>query len=127
MAGHRHKRVNRDKGLRSEQRALDYLLAEGLTLLSRNYRCRLGEIDLVMKDQDCLVFVEVRYRAANRFADAAGSVDLRKQVKIRRTAQYYLGRHRELTDYPVRFDVVAFDGAEVDQCRLQWTKDAFRV
>jgi len=127
MAGHEPKRVNRDKGLRSEQRALDYLLAAGLTLLTRNYRCRQGEIDLVMTDSNCLVFVEVRYRASNRFADAAGSVDLRKQAKIRRTAQNFLGRHLGLTDAPVRFDVVAFDGAEVDQCRLQWTKDAFRV
>jgi putative endonuclease len=87
----------------------------------------MGEIDLVMTDANCVVFVEVRYRAANRFATAAGSIDHRKQVKIRRTAAYFLGRHRELADCPVRFDVIALDGADAEQCTLQWTRDAFRA
>ena len=130
MAGNVRKRVNREKGSRSEQVALDYLRAKGLELLTRNFRCRLGEIDLVMRDDACLVFVEVRYRAANRFGTAASSVDNRKQAKIARTARLFLGRNPALADRTVRFDVVAFDGADGhdnDKGRLQWIKDAFRV
>jgi len=115
------------KGARAEQLALDYLRQQGLTSLSRNFRCRFGEIDLVMRDAECLVFIEVRYRSANRYASAALSVDARKQAKIVRTATYFLSRNQYLSDCPVRFDVVAFDSPEDDRDKLQWTKDAFRV
>jgi putative endonuclease len=102
----------------------------------------MGEIDLVMQDQDCLVFVEVRYRKANRFASAAASevryrkanrfasaaasVDGRKQHKLALAAAAFLGRHPQYCNHPVRFDVVAFDAAADDRCTLQWLKDAFR-
>lgn len=130
MAGYLRKRIDRERGSRSEQFALDHLLAKGLELHTRNFRCRLGEIDLVMRDDNCLVFVEVRYRTANRFAGAVLSVDTRKQAKIARTAGFFLGKHPGFADHPVRFDVVAFDGSpgdEYDKGTLQWIKDAFRV
>ena len=119
--------MSRDKGTRYEQLALKHLKSNGLKLVEQNFHCRLGEIDLVLRDDNCLVFVEVRYRSSNRFASAALSVDERKQAKIARTAAMFLGKNPRLSNCPVRFDVVAFDSAESDQGTLQWTRDAFRV
>lgn len=114
-------------GDRWEQRALEYLLSRGLEKIAENFRCRLGEIDLIMLDSECLVFVEVRYRRSNRFATAAASVDGLKQRKLLRAATAFLARNPQYCDAPVRFDVVAFDAASDDQCTLQWLKDAFRA
>ncbi len=109
-----------------ENLALEHLSSSGLELITQNFRCRMGEIDLVMLDQDCLVFVEVRYRKANRFASAACSVDRHKQRKLVRAAAAFLGKHAHYYDHVVRFDVVAFDAVSDDQCTLQWLQDAFR-
>jgi putative endonuclease len=79
-----------------------------------------------MRDGRCLVFVEVRYRNANRFANATISVDRNKQHKLWRTANAYLGRHPQLADLPVRFDIVALDRLEGNNVTITWTKDAFR-
>lgn len=114
------------RGAHWERVALEHLVSRGLERVAENFRCRLGEIDLVMLDGDCLVFVEVRFRRANRFAGAAASVDGHKQRKLVRTAAAFLARHPEYCDRTMRFDVVAFDAANDDQCRLQWLKDAFR-
>jgi putative endonuclease len=86
----------------------------------------MGEIDLVMLDPDCLVFVEVRFRTANRFASAAGSIDGHKQRKLTRAAAVFLGRHPQYSEHAVRFDVVAFDAAADGGYTLQWLQDAFR-
>ena len=114
-------------GDRWEKRALQHLLSCGLEKIAENFRCRLGEIDLIMLDRECLVFVEVRYRRSNRFATAAASVDGLKQRKLLRAATAFLARNPQYCDAPVRFDVVAFDAASDDQCTLQWLKDAFRA
>jgi putative endonuclease len=119
--------MSRDKGARYESLALKHLLKNGLVLVERNFHCRQGEIDLIMRDGNCLVFAEVRYRASNAFASAAHSVDNRKQAKIARTAEMYLARKPALGHYRVRFDVIAFDNTESDQGTLQWIRDAFRV
>ena len=119
--------MSRVKGTRYESLALKHLKANGLQLVEKNFYCRLGEIDLILRDRECLIFVEVRYRSSNRFASAAHSVDDRKQAKIARTAAMYLARRPELSCCTVRFDVVAFDDAESDQGTLQWIRDAFRV
>jgi putative endonuclease len=79
-----------------------------------------------MQDERCLVFVEVRYRTSNRFADATMSVDQRKQQKLIRTAEAFLGRHPEYADSTVRFDIVALDRTEGNNATIRWTKDAFR-
>ncbi len=113
-------------GAHWENQALEHLSSSGLKLLCENFRCRMGEIDLVMLDQDCLVFVEVRYRKSNRFASAACSVDRHKQRKLARAAAMFLGRHPQYCNHVVRFDVVAFDATPNDQCTLQWLRDAFR-
>ena len=113
-------------GGRWEKLALEHLSCSGLELIGKNFRCRLGEIDLVMLDLDCLVFVEVRYRKANRFASAATSVDRHKQRKLARAAAFFLTQHPQYCHHAIRFDVVAFDAAADHQCTLQWLQDAFR-
>ena len=111
-------------GNRAEQLAYRYLLHKGLMPVARNFRCRGGEIDLIMLDTDCLVFVEVRYRSSTRFATAGLSVDQRKQRKIIRTAAMFLSRNSRFGNHIMRFDVIAIEGQ--DSPVLDWIKDAFR-
>jgi putative endonuclease len=123
-------------GERTEQLALDHLQAAGLALVARNFRCRVGEIDLVMLDGDCLVIVEVRCRqsappagsrfAAARFPSAIQSIGPHKQRKLTRAALFFLGKYKSFRNHKLRFDVVAFDGLVPAQYTLQWVKDAFR-
>jgi putative endonuclease len=113
-------------GRRAEQLALDYLLGRRLRLIERNFRSRFGEIDLVMVDGDCLVFVEVRYRRASRFGSASASVDRHKQRKLIQAASLYISGRRRCADQTTRFDVVAIDGGNDAVPRVQWIKDAFR-
>lgn len=106
-------------GDRNEQQARAYLERQGLSLIAQNVRCKRGELDLVMRDQDTLVFVEVRYRASERFGGAAASVSTTKQARITAAAAYYLQRHP--ANLPCRFDVVAIDGAGT----INWIRHAF--
>ena len=105
-----------------EDRALDYLRAQGLRLAARNYRTPGrggGEIDLVMWDRDgTLVFVEVRKRASARYGGAAASVGAVKQRRIVFAARHYLLRLRSLP--PCRFDVVSMENGAI-----QWMRAAF--
>lgn len=94
-------------GLLGEELALAHLQTHGLKLVARNYRCKLGEIDLVMLDGQTLALVEVRCRANNDYGGAAASVDWRKQQRLARAAEHLLMKRSELKRYPARFDVVA--------------------
>jgi putative endonuclease len=117
-------RQRKEAGLEAEDDALRHLVQHGLKLVVRNYRCRVGEIDLVMLDGATLVIVEVRYRASHRYGGAAASVTKHKQKRIINAARYLLVTRRELQRFPVRFDVVAIDslgGA------VEWIRDAFTV
>ncbi|MEH8019886.1 YraN family protein [Rheinheimera metallidurans] len=105
-----------------EQLALDYLQNQGLQLVQRNFQCKLGEIDLVMREGSCLVFVEVKYRASNAFGGAAAAVTRSKQQKLLRTSRWYLQQHR-LTEQTCRLDVMAIEGQAPYQ--YQWIKNAF--
>lgn len=107
-------------GAQKERVAEDYLRARGLRLLARNHRCRHGELDLVMRDGDALVFVEVRYRKRSGYGSAAESVDRHKQRRLSAAAGHYLQAHPSVL--PCRFDVVAISGE-----RVQWIKNAFDV
>ena len=109
------------RGKEAEDRACQFLLAQGLHVLFRNYRLRGGEIDLVCRDTSHLVFVEVRYRANDRFGGAIHSIDWRKQERIIRTARHYMLVHH--VDMPVRFDVIAMTGKD----DIQWIKHAFEA
>lgn len=95
-------------GRLGEERALAHLTGHGLTLVDRNFLCKVGEIDLIMRHGAHLVFVEVRRRAGRKFGGAAASVTPAKQQRLIRAAQCYLLRYRTLP--PCRFDLVAIDG-----------------
>ncbi|MGI9236995.1 MAG: YraN family protein [Woeseiaceae bacterium] len=111
-------------GKQAERTALRFLVRNGLTLVTRNYRCRGGEIDLIMLDGECLTFVEVRCRTSAHFSAPELTVDSRKQRKLLRTAAMFIGRRRRYALHTIRFDVVAITGrAEVD---IRWIEDAFR-
>jgi putative endonuclease len=104
----------------AEDRALSFLVGRGLGLVARNVASRLGEIDLVMRDGETLVFVEVRSRSRADFGGAAASVGPAKQRRLRREAQRYLVAHFGDRWPACRFDVCALDGAAID-----WIRDAF--
>ncbi|MGA7799761.1 MAG: YraN family protein [Gammaproteobacteria bacterium] len=110
-------------GRQAEDAACHYLERRGLRLVARNYRCRRGEIDLIMEDRDNLVFIEVRYRRTLRFGGGAESVDRRKQARIIACASYYLQQHPDLAARPARFDVVAITAGG----KVSWIPDAFRT
>lgn len=99
-----------ERGDAAEARALAWLQARGLRCLARNYRCRLGEIDLIMQDGDTVVFVEVRQRRSARFGGAAASITPAKQARLTLTAEHYLQTLSSVP--PCRFDAVLFDGAQ---------------
>jgi putative endonuclease len=103
-----------------EERALRHLQQHGLSLVERNFRCKGGEIDLVMQEGQALVFVEVRKRADQRHGGAAASVTWRKQRRLIIAAQVYLQRYR--TPPACRFDVIAIEGDA-----LNWLKNAIEA
>lgn len=113
-------------GARFEQRALDCLEHAGLKRVESNYRTRFGELDLVMRDGDTLVFVEVRYRRHARFGGGAASVGPAKRERLVRAAQGFLQTHPQFASAPCRFDVVAFDG-DADSPRCDWQRAAFET
>ncbi|HVL75804.1 MAG TPA: YraN family protein [Noviherbaspirillum sp.] len=105
-------------GAAAEERARAFLQAKGLVPVQANFRCKGGEIDLIMRDGEVLVFVEVRKRSGTGFGGAAASVTARKQARLILAAQLYLQRYR----FPpaCRFDVIAIDAGEID-----WLRNAF--
>jgi len=106
-------------GQAAEDAALQYLQGQGLCLIARNARFRVGELDLIMQDQTTIVFVEVRWRGPSVFGSAAASVDWRKQQRIIRAAQLWLAFNSK--GLPAcRFDVVA-----VSPGCLEWFAGAF--
>ena len=111
-------------GREAEGLAERFLTRRGLVLVRRNYRCRRGEIDLVMRDSDTLVFVEVRRRTSRTFGGGRESVDLHKRARLVAAAEYYLAMHRTADDPPCRFDVVAIDGP-ARRVTIDWVRDAF--
>lgn len=118
-------RLRKEAGRAGETAALEHLQRAGLRLVLRNFRCKGGEIDLVMLDGATLVLVEVRYRSSEQFGGAAASVTWRKQRRLANAAEYLLLAHRELRRYPARFDVVAI--AAAPEYRINWIKHAFTV
>jgi putative endonuclease len=107
----------------AETLALQHLVAAGLSLRERNYRCRGGEIDLVMQEGDGLVFVEVRYRSSIRYGRAEETVTATKQARLATAASHYLQRHA--VNCPARFDVVAIHPATAGGHAVEWIRDAF--
>ena len=114
------------RGEQAETAACAYLQRHGLQLVERNYRCAHGEIDLIMREQQTLVFVEERYRTGTNFGGAAASVDARKQAKLTAAALHYLQRHPGARRQPCRFDVMALT-AGVSEEAIEWIRSAFEA
>lgn len=113
-------------GKQAEDLACEYLHRQGLRLLQRNYTTRYGEIDLVMRDHDTTVFVEVRYRSRDDYVDALTSIDTHKQRKLIRTAQHYLQRQRGNPLQAARIDVIAIS-ALGSETQIHWIKNAIEA
>jgi putative endonuclease len=117
---------HRADGARYEDLALAHLERAGLVSIARNYTCRYGEIDLVMRDRDVVVFVEVRYRRAGGFGDGIDSVTAGKRAKLVRAAGAFLADHPRLASAACRFDVLAIgDGAGAPS--IDWRRNAFEA
>lgn len=116
--------MNQARGRAAEDAALGFLGSMGWTLVHRNYRCRRGEIDLVMRDGGSLVFVEVRARESDAFGGAAASIGRAKQRRLVAAARHFLMTHPGAARMPARFDVVAISGSGGDRSP-QWIRAAF--
>ncbi len=114
------------KGNQSEKRVETWLHRQGLRTVERNYHCRQGEIDLIMRAPDgTLVFVEVRYRGNDSHGGALASVDRHKQQRLINTARHYLASHADAITGSCRFDVVAVEPKQRDQDGIEWITNAF--
>lgn len=114
-----------ERGRLWESRAATYLEQYGLAILARGYRCRLGELDLVCRDERQLVIVEVRARSSGALCSAIDSIDAHKRRRIVQATRHLLMRHSEWHAAPIRFDVVAFDAIDTAEPQVQWIKNAF--
>lgn len=119
-----HRSPTRQWGQTQENLACEYLQQQGLRLVLRNFSCKLGEIDLIMRDKDMLVFVEVRFRKNNNFGGGIASITYHKQKKLIRTAQLYLTQQKLTNHVPCRFDVVSLS-ADPDGDNIHWIPNAF--
>ena len=95
-------------------------------LIARNFRCRLGELDLICEDRGTLVIVEVRQRGRADFGGSLQSVTAAKRRRIARATARFLTVERRWRDARIRFDVIGLDGPPDDRARLTWIRDAFR-
>lgn len=113
-------------GQLSEKIALEHLKKQGLKHIASNFRCKLGEIDIIMRDKDNLVFVEVRCRNNETFGTALETVTQHKQNKLIKAAQYYLQANNLLNTENCRFDVLAITNLMYTP-KIEWIKNAFMV
>ncbi len=121
-------------GRSAEKLAKRYLQDQGLSLITSNFYCRYGEIDIIAKDSKTLVFIEVRYRRQKQFGHAFETIDYRKQQKIIKTAEYYLHQHQLTESVSSRFDVIGIepkdeysgqDKKSRNNYDIHWVKNAF--
>ncbi len=125
MAGAEVKKNKRQTGAYYEQAAGHYLEQLGYEILEYNYRCRLGEIDIIAKDGVYMVFCEVKYRGNGRKGNPLEAVDVKKQNVIYRCAMYYLTENH-IEDVPCRFDVVGIQGKDgMKDTEITYIKNAF--
>jgi len=117
--------TSHERGKVTEAFAENYLINQGLTPIDRNVHCRQGEIDLVMRDDEIIVFIEVKYRKNNNFGGAIEAVSIAKQNKIRHCVAFFF-QQANLNEYntPCRFDVIALEG-NINQPQVTWLKNAF--
>jgi putative endonuclease len=108
------------RGVEAEAIAAAFLEHNGLKILARNYRCRLGEIDLVAREGDTTVFVEVRSRRSSAFGGAAASITAAKRQRLLKAARHYISRQRALPQ--CRFDALLIQG---EPPHIEWLRNAF--
>ncbi len=108
-------------GRQAEKIAEHYLCHQGLKKITRNYACRFGEIDLIMQQRDCIIFIEVRMRNNPDFGLGLETVNQKKQQRIRKTAQHYLQQNKLYDTIACRFDIISL----LKQQRPTWIKNAF--
>ena len=116
--------TTRETGALWEDAALAHLTRAGQQLLTRNFTCRQGELDLVMRDGECVVFVEVRYRGSHGRGGSVASVGTSKRAKLVHAAQVWLLAHPQFAAAPCRFDVIGCSGTPA-QPQLDWIRSAF--
>jgi putative endonuclease len=114
-----------ERGRLWESRAASYLERHGLAILARGYRCRLGELDLVCREDRQLVIVEVRARSRGALCSALESIDVHKRRRIIQATRHLLMRHSKWHSAAIRFDVVAFDAIDTAEPQIRWIKNAF--
>ena len=119
LPGLKAKAAHLQRGENSEEQAHSFLLKQGLKPVCRNFRCKQGELDLVMLDQQTLVIIEVRFRKSDKFGSAVESITPKKQSRIIAATQVYLATRK--TDQAIRFDVIAISGND----QINWIKNAF--
>ena len=113
------------RGQWAEEEARRFLIQQGLKLKYCNYHSPFGELDIIMKDQDILVFIEVRFRKSDRYGTAAESITVSKQTKIMNTANYYLASNPY--QGPIRFDAITISPDNTGKNHLSWIKNAFQA
>ena len=119
--------ARQQSGRRAEELAVEFLRAAGCEILQRNYRRRLGELDIVARADGELVIAEVRMRTSNAWGGAAASVDRRKQQRITRAASQLLQQHADLASLPVRFDVLVVSDPYGPSPAIEWIQHAFEA
>lgn len=112
-------------GSMAEDLALRYLQKHDLTLLERNFRSRFGEIDLIMQENNTIIFIEVRSRKNTAFLHPVETIDQRKRNKIRKTSQVFMKKTSAWNLYNWRFDVITLTGGSADGMKIEWIKAAF--
>jgi putative endonuclease len=122
--------LTQNTGKSAEEFAKHYLLRKGLTFIDQNYRCKYGEIDLIMRDKKITVFVEVRYRKSEHFGSGAETVDYHKQRKLLATASHYLQNNTKAAKHACRFDVISLSATAstgTGYYSVQWIADAIQA
>ena len=115
---------SRATGNHGEKLALAFLVKQGLIRVEQNFSSRYGEIDIIMRDADEWVFIEVRLRQSQTFGGGLESVTPNKQRKLINTAEYYMQKHHKNHFDSCRFDIIEISG-KLAEPRINWIKDAF--
>lgn len=108
----------RSVGTFYEERACEFLQEQGIIILKRNFRCKQGEIDIIGKDGNCIVFFEVKYRSCDNYGHALLAVDTKKQDRICRCATFFCTQNKWVREF--RYDVIG-----ISDTKIEWIKDAF--
>jgi putative endonuclease len=115
-----------ESGEIAERQALGFLQKKGLHLVASNYRCRFGELDLIMSDGEHLIVVEIRYRRHLGFVSPMESITLAKRGRIARSTLHFMQRSADYRDHPVRFDVISVSGP-LECSKMDWSPGAFTI